>query len=383
MAAYNLYYITNRKHKGKKQFEPTGYGNEFSLSHPENLRFGKVSVEADTQTVRSWLEADNKYGIGNGNGEELSRYLAERTKVASSIVAFEEKLDKKQLETAQPDAKLGSKAMFDELQSIMLTTTDVVVFIHGFNVSWEEAVGSALALQEMLNRKMKNSPSNDKTLVVLFTWPSDGAAVPYYSYLSDRHDSEASSNAFARGILKLRDFLINLQIESKANGRKLCHQDIHLLCHSMGNFLLEQTLKHLYKFTPNSTYPRIFDQIFLCAPDVEDNALEPGQALGDLPQLANTITLYFNRGDVAMNISKFTKAFADRLGRNGAARASVLHQKIHQVDCSLVVKGEVEHSYYLSGVVNDDIYESVVGVPSDGRKQRKATQELRRWELRL
>ena len=65
---------------------------------------------------------------------------------------------------------------FADLKADMEKSSDVLIYIHGFNVSWYDAVGSALALQHML----QNAPTRDPTqsvLVVLFayrpatTWP--------------------------------------------------------------------------------------------------------------------------------------------------------------------------------------------------------------------
>jgi len=47
----------------------------------------------------------------------------------------------------------------------------------------------------------------------LFTWPSDGQALPYVSYKSDRSDAKGSGYAIGRGFLKLRDFLVRLRDE--------------------------------------------------------------------------------------------------------------------------------------------------------------------------
>ena len=41
--------------------------------------------------------------------------------------------------------------------------------------------------------------------VVLFTWPSDGMALPLVSYKSDRSEAKGSGYAFARGLLKPRN----------------------------------------------------------------------------------------------------------------------------------------------------------------------------------
>jgi hypothetical protein len=47
-------------------------------------------------------------------------------------------------------------------------------------------------------------------LVVLFTWPSDGMALPLVSYKSARTEAPSSGNAIGRGLLKLRDYLAAL-----------------------------------------------------------------------------------------------------------------------------------------------------------------------------
>jgi esterase/lipase superfamily enzyme len=71
-------------------------------------------------------------------------------------------------ERDQAKVVLGSEAMFADVKQTMENCTDVVVYIHGFNVSWKNAVGSALALQMMLNAAPGRDLSQQAT-VVLFT----------------------------------------------------------------------------------------------------------------------------------------------------------------------------------------------------------------------
>ena len=82
-------------------------------------------------------------------------------------------------------------------------------------------------------------------------------------------------------------------------------------------------------------------------------------------ELARSVSVYHNRGDAALVISDFTKGNPDRLGSNGPARPAHVHNKVHQVDCTPLVKGLVEHSYYLVGHVNADIRMSIDGAPHD------------------
>jgi esterase/lipase superfamily enzyme len=376
MTALRLFYATNRNHQGNDRWRPDGYGKKFSDDGIENLRFGRVTVEADEAKMAKFLSAD-RGAIGKGDGEGLIKYLAKCAESAD-IIAYREKLSRTVAESQQDDVKLGSQAAFAELQAIMRKSTDVLLYIHGFNVSWTDAVGSALSLQEMLNR----CPERDQTQqvqVVLFTWPSDGMALPFVSYKSDRAEAAGSGNAVGRGILKVRDFLASLRRQEE----ELCKQDMHLLCHSMGNYLLQNAVTRCDAFTPGNALPRLFEHIFLCSPDVDDTVLEPGQPLGRLHELARSVSVYHNRGDAALVVSDFTKGNPDRLGSNGPARPNLVHNKVHEIDCTPIVKGLVEHSYYLVGNVNADIRMSIDGVPhDDARRRRKKVGSLgNQWEM--
>lgn len=368
MKTLRLYYATNRKHEGANRWAPSGYGKKFSDDGAENLRFGRVELKIDERIVGRHLGSRIK-GMGVGNGNDLAKALGPLV-VGAAITAFREKIDPAVPETLQPGAQFGSKAMFAELKEAMMKANDVLIYIHGFNVSWADAVASALALQENLNKDDAGKPGQ-KVLVVLFTWPSDGKSLPYVSYKSDRTEAKASGGAVGRAFLKTRDFLQEV-LTRDANGTDVaCGQELHLLCHSMGNYVLQCALERMYDHTPGSSFPRLFEHIFLCAPDVDDTVLEPGQPLGALHELSQHVTVYANRGDVAMYVSDYTKGNPERLGHRGAARPAMLHNKVHQVDCSPIVAGMVEHSYYMDGSINQDIRYSIASMPFEARIRKR------------
>ncbi len=368
MAEYKLYYATNRNHIGNDRWHPDSYGAKFSDDGMENLRFGVVTLAADEGQVGQYLNADLGNG-GTGNGEALSGYL-KGCAVGAQIVAYQEQIDPDIAEAAQKAVKLGSKAMFTSIQADMEKSTDMLIYIHGFNVSWHDAVGAALALQLMLQHSPMREPDQN-VLVVLFTWPSDGLALPWVSYKSDRSEAAGSGAAVGRAFLKARDFLVDLRDRAKNSGNKICGQDLHLLCHSMGNFLLQHALARMAEYTPGTALPRLFTQVFLCAPDVDDTALEPGQPLEQVHEIASGVSIYHNRGDVAMVVSDYTKGNPERLGGSGAARPGLLHNKVHQIDCTPIVHGLVEHSYFLVGHVNADIRASIDGWSQEDRRRRR------------
>ncbi len=383
MAKLTLYYATNRNHLGADRWRPDGYGSKFSDDGMENLRFGYVTLTADERRIDRYVHADIGAG-GAGDGSGLAGYLTECAKSAT-IDAYRESISANIADVAQDHAKYGSLGMFADLQKEMEDKTDVLIYIHGFNVSWAEAVGSALALQTMLQRA-PTADAGQKLTVVLFTWPSDGLALPWVSYKSDRSEATGSGAAVGRAFLKMRDFLADLRDRAKKGGQQLCGQDIHLLCHSMGNYLLQSALARIFDFTPGNTQPRLFEQVFLCAPDVDDNALEAGQPLAQVDQIARGVTIYHNRNDKAMVISDYTKGNPERLGGTGAAHPAQLHNKVQQVDCTAAAHGRgiAEHSYYLDGNVSADIRAGIDSWPADDpRRLRERHTALNNvWSLK-
>jgi esterase/lipase superfamily enzyme len=331
-------------------------------------------VSADKSKVEQFLK-EKISGMGSGSGEGLAGYLSGRAESAD-IEAYPEKLDSKVPDKDQQTGKFGSRGFFSDLKNEMMKNSDVLVFIHGYNVSWHQAVGSALSLQLMLNRKGVDD-QKQKVLVVLFSWPSDGSMFPFRAYKADRADARDSGYAVGRALLKLRDFLEDLRGQARRGEVHLCDQEIHLLSHSMGNFVLQNALQRIGEFTTGPILPRIFDHIFLCSADVDDDVLEDGKPMGWLHELARSISIYYNREDKALLISDLTKGHPERLGTNGAARPFKLHNKVHQIDCTPIVSGLVEHSYFLAGSVTTDIRRSVEGkTQTSNLRDRETTGEL-------
>ena len=236
--------------------------------------------------------------------------------------------------------------------------------------------------------------------MVLFTWPSNGKALPCVSYKSDRADARSAAGAVGRAMLKLRDFLHQLGREvriakvterqtrdqlrkqgvtresevtravAQAEATELCGQKIHLLAHSMGNFVLLHAIERLREFSPGNTMPRMFEYVFLAAADIDDTVLEHGQPMELVHQIGNAVA-YHNANDTALRVSDYTKGNPDRLGQRGAARPQALHQKIYQVDCAEVVSGLTQHSYYTNGMVALDIRKALQGQPPSARALRQ------------
>ncbi len=337
-----VYFGTNRKPNRKKAPDDFGWG--FSEAGLASLRFGMAEV----------------------TGENLDNY---------DLYLAPERL-RKDVERKIKGGKgsvLGSLNVFERVRDEMIGhARDTVVFIHGYNVSFKQALTSAAELK----RNFSTARGGPGVNVVLFSWPSDGSMMPFIAYANDRQDAAASGPAFARGLLKLADFLRG------SRPVEACDQRVHLVAHSMGNYVLRHAVQEIVAHSPGRPV-RIFDQVFLMAADEDDDAFEYAHKLKPLPRLAKRVNVYFNNEDAGMAISDKTKGNPDRLGDDGPRVPRGIPGKVTLVDCTPVVEGLVEHSYYLdTPTVVGDMQKVLVGTPSDGFADRHYVQESNRYRLK-
>ncbi len=299
----DIYFGTNRNPRPADN--PKNFGKHFSNVGLSDLRFGKAVV----------------------TGKKVS------------VVTHDEKLV--QLDgTQQTDvskSQFGSQQLFNDMHDAMHDAhRDTLLFIHGYNVSFKEAMQTAAKLANNFQPVNGGKGVN----VACFSWPSDGSMKPWVAYSSDRRDAAASGPAFARGVLKIADFLRKLSAE------QACAQKIHLVAHSMGNYVLRNAVQEIRRQTP-AGMPRIFDQIFLMAADEDDDTFEHDHKLKQLPRLGRHVNVYFNRDDRAMAISDTTKGNPDRLGDDGPRTPFQVPGKVTQIDCTPAVSGLIGHAYFV------------------------------------
>lgn len=323
-----VYFATNRNPNRKTG--PDDFGEDFNHVSVDSLRFGAATCR-----------------IGGA-----------KPKITSVDVAPEK------IEGAPDKQLLGSRHVFDELQRSMASGTDTLVFIHGYNVSFRQAIETGACIHKRYRRKLN---------VVVFSWPSDGSMLPFLAYKRDRTDAAASAPAFARALLKLRDFLEDVQRGDE------CGSSIHLMAHSMGNYVLRNGIQEARR---HGGLRRLFDQIFLMAADEDDDAFSHEYKLRPLPRLANGINIYFNRGDTALVISDRTKSNPTRLGSQGPREPLNVPANVTNVDASEIVSGLVEHNYFTDDArVVADIEKVLGGTAHDRITKRRYLASQNRYVL--
>ncbi|ODT86768.1 alpha/beta fold hydrolase [Phenylobacterium sp. SCN 70-31] len=335
MAQVRVFFATNRNYQAGNKLQ--AFGPRFNPDGVAALRFGYADFEA---------------GAGGPKLTGVTVY-AER-KTATGI-------------------KGGSERFLEDLRRLMSgEKSDTLVFIHGFNVSFTGALEAGARLAQDV--RVNGAPVN----IVVFSWPSDGQAVPLMSYYSDREDARASGPALARTYLKLCDYLEEL------NQQAYCERRLHLLAHSMGCYVLRQGLQAALAKDPKAL-TRVFHEIMLAAPDEDDDAFETDTKLRLLPRLGRQVTVYFNPDDRALLVSDKTKSNPDRLGSDGPRLIDLIPKKIVLVDCRHVGgRGDplARHSYYVrSPAMAADIGAVLNGAEPDAIGNREYVTTKRFWRL--
>ncbi len=275
---------------------------------------------------------------------------------------------------------LGSTAIFEEIRKRMRAGIDTVLFIHGFNYTFHEALIDTARL------KQTYETAETPYTFFVFSWPSDGSLMPYIAYANDRADARTSGVALGRGVLKLGAFVqqisaeLGLRVrsdlgrdpETAQRRQELCGGRLHLMAHSMGAYALRHAIRGMRQEIGDDL-PRLFDEILLFAPDEDADAFEHDHKLALLPKLARRVTVYHNREDIPLAISDMTKGNPDRLGADGPTHPHLLPAKVSVVDCTDVVTGFQEHRYHMD---EKPLIEDVQAVLRDQRSNYIANRQF-------
>jgi len=256
------------------------------------------------------------------------------------------------------------------IAAIIGAKKNLLVFIHGFDNSFEDAIKRAAFNREWF--AASNQAAGDTTIIA-FTWPSAGeliAAPPHYppdAYMVDQAQA-GKSGYHLSFFLNIVDQLRQDYKRANPAGR------VFLLAHSMGNYALQAGVQNW--FASRGSDDLMFDEVFLPAADEVDDSFErpAGARLSDLPKLSRRISIYNSRRDVAMYLSTTINLDA-RLGFDGPSdkRNAVKYPPtgFRILDCtavedySLTDPPDASHQYYRrSKIVRADIVAVMSGSPA-------------------
>jgi len=241
---------------------------------------------------------------------------------------------------------LDENTILNELRSSDNKST-LMIFIHGYNVSFSDAVFSASQLKHDLRFDFP---------VMLFSWPSRGGFRGPGSYTYDKDNAQYAA-----------PLLSNLL----AQVSKLGFDEVVVLAHSMGTYCLAEALKEV------NSQSLCLSRAVLAASDIYSKAFQHDYAKYFKEAFKQT-TIYASSKDIALALSRW-KSSHRRLGDAGEI---TVVEGVDTIDVSEVDHGyfSLRHSYHAKhNRIIDDLFQFLkLGVPA---AQRRLEEKLNKFSL--
>lgn len=211
----------------------------------------------------------------------------------------------------------GAKAADGWLNRNLPKSRRVLIFVHGFNNRYEDAVYRFA--QIVHDSKTDAAP-------VIFTWPSR-ASIFDYSY--DKESTNYSRDALEE--------LLRAAVNTPQVG------EITIMAHSMGTWLAVETLRQMA--IRDGRVPKKIQQVILASPDLDVDVFgQQMRAIGRDKKDRPNFTLFVSRDDRALTLSRRISGNVDRLGQINPAeepyRSMLENQGITVLDLTALKSGD-------------------------------------------
>jgi len=210
---------------------------------------------------------------------------------------------------------LPQKKYFSELERRLNKPGSLLVFVHGYNVSFEDA---ALRTGQMAaDLRFKGVP-------IFYSWPSKGDLKGY----------QVDSNTMEWSKKNIEYFLTQLLNDTTAS-------NIYLLGHSMGTRGLTQAYIEVAEQLPEAK--KRIKEVILAAPDIDTKIFKRDIA-PKLLEAGAPVTVYVSSRDTALKASRNINGSLARVGAGGM-NVTVI-DGIETIDVSALGTGFLNHSTF-------------------------------------
>jgi esterase/lipase superfamily enzyme/nucleoid DNA-binding protein len=189
---------------------------------------------------------------------------------------------------------------------------EAVIFIHGFNVGFDDAVYRTAQLSTDLQWK---------GMTLLYSWASNGR---FIRYSADIENNDKTVKA-------LKGFLLDVAANTGVTS-------VHVIAHSMGNRALANALHQVALAQAHDSVK--IKNLVLTAPDIDADVFRDIAA--EVAKTARRTTLYASSADKALMLSKKKALYP----RAGDATEIVVVEGIDSIDATALKTDFVSHSYY-------------------------------------
>jgi esterase/lipase superfamily enzyme len=193
------------------------------------------------------------------------------------------------------------------------------LYVHGYNNDFDEAVQEYVELDQEIGRTAEDETY--RGVQVGFTWPSAGRVTGY------PHDRREAVDSILGLYNLLREF-------KRITEQRNCIAETAVIAHSMGNYVLEETLSYLADEIGDPPGGGLIDQTLMVAADVDNDILQPGGLGEAIANFSYWVTVYFSRHDDTLRKSQRLKHKGKRrLDRNGPEDYGQLRDNVGALDC--------------------------------------------------
>jgi esterase/lipase superfamily enzyme len=172
----------------------------------------------------------------------------------------------------------------------------------------------------------------NEVLVIPMIWPCDADQGMIQDYFDDQMAADASGYAFARVFEKFIGWR-----DDNTPLSKPCLMRINILAHSMGNRVLRSTFDNVVHYYRPNGMPLVFRNIFMVAPDLVNESLQPDREGRYICDAARNVAIYYASDDLALRASKVANVKNDiasrRLGHTGPEDMSKTPKNVYAIDC--------------------------------------------------
>jgi esterase/lipase superfamily enzyme len=305
---YSLFYGTNRRPNA-----PDDPSKSFSSERDERLHLGVCTVVVP-----------KSHQIGSLGTAWWKRLLTRRRKDCPLVLDW------------STIRQLSADSYWAKIRSSSRKEASNVLYIHGYNVSFELA--ALRAAQLGVDLKIDG-------VMAFFSWPSKGQ---FTEYMADEATIEISEKPLA-------EYLQNL-VTSIGNRR------LNVIAHSMGNRALLRSLHQLLSRVADQTGIQ-FGQIFLAAPDVDAGLF---RNLADVyKRVSLRTTMYVSAKDKALASSGYLHDYP----RAGFTPPVTVISGIDTVEATNIDLSFLGHGYFADArpVLNDIFHLIQHDTPPDKR----------------
>jgi esterase/lipase superfamily enzyme len=233
------------------------------------------------------------------------------------------------LEAIEPAQKLS------DLLAPGAARRDVLLYVHGFNQTFETAALDAARLSDGIRFRGET---------MMFSWPSKAKL---FDYGYDRESAMWSRDALER--------VLSLLMASQGVGR------IHVVAHSVGTMLSMEALRQIYARHGVAITDKIGAVIF-ASPDIDMDVFT--SSVERIPPLAPKITVITATNDRALAVAGWIAGGMTRVG--AAEKAQLERMGLRVIDASAQGWGIINHDLFLSNAeIRLVIRRAVDGLPPD------------------